>query len=68
MAKDGTVLNWVVHHFLVPCPEAHEIGISLRLILCPLFTPYWFAIRINRHNLRKEHPLGMCQVEKNGSF
>ena len=51
MLEDGTLVDGVVHHLLLPGPVAHEVGILLSLLLGPFLFPYRIALVIHRADL-----------------
>ena len=55
--EDGAVHDRVVHHLLLPGTVAHEVAVSLCLLLRPLLFPYRLAVSVHRLYLGEEHAL-----------
>ena len=62
MLEDGSLVDGVVHHLLLPGPVAHEVGILLSLLFGPFLFPYRIALIIHRADLRDMDPTGGSYV------
>ena len=64
MAEDGSVLDGVVHHLLLPGTVAHKSSCLFCLLLGPLLFPYGFAVFVHSLDFGHIHALCGCNVRQ----